>query len=232
MKRHNEANGENNRDGHQSNYSDNFGVEGTSDDTVIVEARRQRVRNILATVLLSQGTPMILAGDEGGNSQDGNNNAYCQDNATSWIDWQSLDDGLIEFTSALSGFRRRHAAVRQNSFLHGMSRTTDGRPDVEWRDFDGSALNWRDPGLSSLCLLLRGCAECSAGLQSEDEVLLAFNRKPRDLELVLPDSGSGQWIWEINSSSDIQVAEPVTGASVLVAPQSVAAFTLRSHEGA
>ncbi|WP_298961272.1 glycogen debranching protein GlgX [uncultured Roseibium sp.] len=232
VKRHNEANGENNRDGHQSNYSDNFGIEGKSDDTVIVEARRQRIRNILATVLLSQGTPMILAGDEGGNSQDGNNNAYCQDNETSWIDWQTLDGGLIEFTSALSCFRRSHAAIRQNSFLHGMTRTTDGRPDVEWRDFDGSALNWRDPGLSSLCLLLRGCAECSAGLQSEDEVLLAFNREPRDLELVLPDCGSGQWIWEINSSSDIQAAEPVVGQSVLVAPQSVAAFTLRRHEGA
>ncbi|MDN3720553.1 glycogen debranching protein GlgX [Roseibium salinum] len=231
-KRHNEANGEGNHDGHHSNYSDNFGVEGDSDDPVIIEARRQRIRNILATVLLSQGTPMILAGDEGGNSQNGNNNVYCQDNETSWIDWQAMDGGLTEFTAAVSRFRREHAAVRQTSFLHGAVRESDGKPDVAWRDFDGSALNWRDPGLSSLCLLLRGCAESAVGDQSEDEVLLAFNRESRELELGLPDPGSRQWVREIDSSQNHQSPWPITDGSVRVAPHSVSAFVLRSFGAA
>ncbi len=230
IKRHNQANGEGNHDGHHSNHSDNFGIEGDSDDPVIFEARRRRIRNILATVLLSQGTPLLLAGDEGGNSQNGNNNAYCQDNETSWIDWQAMDGGLTDFTAALSRFRREHSAVRQNSFLHGALRGSDGKPDVEWRDFDGSALNWRDPGLSSLCLLLRGCAECATGDSSQDEVLLAFNREVRELELVLPDAGERQWVREIDSARDRQASEPITATSVPVPAHSVSAFALRRPE--
>ena len=138
LQRHNMANGEDNRDGHHSNYSDNFGVEGESDDPVIIarRARRQRIRNMLATVMLSQGTPMLLAGDEGGNSQNGNNNAYCQDNPTSWIDWEAMDKDLVDFTAALSRFRADHPVLRQNRFLHGAERA-DGKPDVEWRAMDG-----------------------------------------------------------------------------------------------
>jgi isoamylase len=96
--RHNEANGEDNRDGHEANWSDNFGVEGPSSNAPVRAARALRRRNMMATLLLCQGTPMILAGDEIGNSQGGNNNAYCQDNETGWIDWDNADTDFLAFT--------------------------------------------------------------------------------------------------------------------------------------
>jgi glycogen debranching enzyme GlgX len=98
VERHNEANGEDNRDGHEANWSDNFGVEGPSSSPSIRAARALRRRNMMATLLLCQGTPMILAGDEVGNSQGGNNNAYCQDNETGWIDWAHADTDFLAFT--------------------------------------------------------------------------------------------------------------------------------------
>ena len=101
----------NNRDGHHANYSDNFGVEGETDDPGIRAARAQRRRNLLATVLFSQGTPMLLAGDEMGNSQDGNNNAYAMDNSLSWLDWERADEDLIAFTARLIALRKRLALV-------------------------------------------------------------------------------------------------------------------------
>ncbi|MEX0277059.1 MAG: glycogen debranching protein GlgX [Ruegeria sp.] len=225
LQRHNAANGEDNRDGHHSNYSDNFGVEGDSDDPEINAARHQRMRNMLATVFLSQGTPMLLAGDEGGNSQNGNNNAYCQDNRVSWIDWTKLDSDLVAFAAALSGFRARHPVLNQNRFLHGAKRA-DGHPDVEWRAMDGSPLNWRDPGLSSLCLILRGCAECVAGNAMSDVVLLAFNREYEDRELQLPPSGQKIWRQEIDTSTAAQAAREITTSATRIPANSVAAFVL------
>lgn len=221
--RHNEANGEGNRDGHHANHSDNLGEEGETQDADILAARRQRRRNMLATVFLSQGTPMILAGDEGGNSQRGNNNAYCQDNEISWLDWPAMDEDQIRFTAALSRFRKAHGVLRQSRFLHGVERA-DGKPDVEWRGFDGSALNWRDPGLSSLCLLLRGCAESPSGCADDKEVLLAFNREglPQTLELPTPERGA--WRREIDTSTAEQAPEQITAATVTVAAFSVAGF--------
>ncbi|MEM9550622.1 MAG: glycogen debranching protein GlgX [Pseudomonadota bacterium] len=228
LNRHNCANGEDNRDGHHSNHSDNFGVEGDSDDPDIIAARRLRARNLLATVMLSQGTPMLLAGDEGGNSQNGNNNAYCQDNATSWIDWSTQDADLVDFTAALSQFRAAHRVLYQNRFLHGAERA-DGKPDVEWRAMDGAALNWRDPGLSSLCLILRGCAESIAGDALSDVVLLAFNREAEAQELVLPAPGHRVWWREIDTSVDRQSAIAIQSATIPVAANSVSAFVLRQR---
>ena len=228
--RHNAANGEDNRDGHHSNYSDNFGVEGESSDPKIVAARRQRMRNMLATVFFSQGTPMLLAGDEGGNSQNGNNNAYCQDNPTSWIDWNALDGDLVAFTAALSKFRAAHPVLSQNRFLHGALRA-DGQPDVQWRAMDGSALNWRDPALSSLCLILRGCAECAAGDALSDVVMLVFNREVSAQELQLPEAGNKVWQCDIDTSTDQQTPRLVTTPTTLIAANSVAAFVLRQQSG-
>ena len=229
VERHNEANGENNKDGHHANHSDNFGVEGETNDPVVLAGRKRRQRNILATVMLSQGTPMMLAGDEGGNSQNGNNNAYCQDNPTAWIDWTALDEDQIDYTAALVKFRKDHKVVRQNVFLHGAKRESDGRRDVEWRAFDGSCLNWRDPGLSSLCLVLRGCAENAPGNASLDTVLLAFNREARSEVLVLPDPGKRQWVREIDTSQAHQAPVAMTVRRTHVAAQSVAAFVLREE---
>ncbi|WP_425072453.1 glycogen debranching protein GlgX [Sagittula sp. S175] len=221
--RHNEANGENNRDGHNDNHSDNFGVEGPTDDEGINTARRRRIRNLLATVLLSQGTPMILAGDEGANTQDGNNNAYCQDNETAWLDWEAMDGNLIAFTASVAAFRHAHPTLRQSRFLHGADRS-DGKKDVEWRGFDGSELNWRDPGLSSLCLLMRGNAEAPTGDASMDTILLAFNREDADLELHLPDISPRKWVRGVDTSQAKQEDTPIDTDVVTVPWCSLSAF--------
>ncbi|MBO6885536.1 MAG: glycogen debranching protein GlgX [Marivita sp.] len=225
--RHNEANGEGNRDGHKENYSDNFGVEGPSDDPVIRAQRARRHRNMLATVFLSQGTPMLLSGDEGGHTQNGNNNAYCQDNATTWIDWASLDPDMITFTEALSRFRRTTPILRQMDFLHGATRPTDRRKDVEWRGFDGKPLNWGDDALSSLCLHMRGNAESVAGKALTDEVFLAFNRTDDDLDLLLPSAAPDLWRREIETSESVQNSTPIVGERIRVPAHSVSAFVLK-----
>lgn len=224
--RHNHANGENNRDGHGSNLSQNFGVEGETGDPAIIAQRRLRLRNLLATVFLSQGTPMLLAGDEGGHSQSGNNNSYCQDNETSWIDWDRLDPELIAFTAALSKFRKDHRVVRQLDFLHGATRASDGYSDVEWRSFDGGALNWRDPALASLCLHLRGNAESAYDVVGKDEVCIAINREATAQPLVLPDARGGTWTRAIDTARAHQAAQIITEPAPSVAAHTLSAFVL------
>jgi isoamylase len=156
--RHNEANGEDNRDGHEANWSDNFGVEGPSSSPSIRAARALRRRNMMATLLLCQGTPMILAGDEVGNSQGGNNNAYCQDNETGWIDWAHADTDFLAFTRKMIAFRRNHPILRQQRFLHARERALDGLEDLFWWRPDGTPMtqaDWDDPEASVLCAELR-----------------------------------------------------------------------------
>ncbi len=190
--KHNEANGESGADGHGHNLSDNCGIEGDTDDATILARRAQRMRNLLATVFLSQGTPMLLAGDELGRTQRGNNNTYCQDNEISWIDWASADRGLLDFTRRLIALRRENPLLRQGNYLHGRLRT-DGQRDVTWSGLEGGALNWRDPLLDGFCLLMRGAAE---QVQTEPgAILIAVNGGDRDRDLVLPDPGTDQ-IWE------------------------------------
>lgn len=222
--RHNHANGEGNRDGHHANYSENFGAEGRTDDPAILNARRQRVRNLLATVFVSQGTPMILSGDEGGNSQDGNNNAYCQDNATTWIDWAAMDERLIAFTAACATLRRAHPVLRQTAFLHGAERTADGLRDVDWRDFDGQPADWSDPAMSRICLHLRGCGESALGNGLMDEVYLAFNNGPEPRDVTLPKLKGGHWRMELDTSRDAQSSLRVEGRAIKLAAHAMAAF--------
>ena len=140
--RHNEANGESNQDGHSHNYSCNYGVEGVSDDQDVNSARRNHRLNMLASLLLSQGTPMLLAGDEFGNSQAGNNNAYAQDNETGWLDWSCLDADP-EFCTAvrqLIQLRRATPLLRRNTWCHGRTHNPDGWSDIAWRHSSGSAM--------------------------------------------------------------------------------------------
>ncbi len=122
--RHNEANGEDNNDGHGENYSANWGEEGTTTDPAILDTRQRVQRALLATLFLAQGTPMLLGGDEFGRTQDGNNNAYCQDNEISWIDWGLLDRpegrALTAFVARIVALRHRHAVLRSPYFLHGL----------------------------------------------------------------------------------------------------------------
>lgn len=227
--KHNMANGEDNRDGHGANFSDNNGVEGPTDDPDIRDRRARRQRNMLATLFLSQGTPMLLAGDEIGNSQGGNNNAYCQDNATSWVDWGRADTDLLQFVQQLSAFRAQHKSVRQVNFLHGATRPGDGLADVEWSDFSGRPLQWRDSGLSNLCLTLRCSAEAPADAADLDTVFIVFNRDDYDAEVTLAKAPKGQyWVRGIDTAAD--AAFPVCEIGALtsfVAGQSVVAFVLK-----
>ena len=159
--KHNEANGEDNRDGHPESWSDNCGEEGESEDAEIRLRRARRRRNLLASVFLAQGTPMLRAGDEIADSQRGNNNAWCQDNAIGWVDWAEADPDLLGFTRRLIALRRTHRCLRQSRFLHGRERTGDGAPDVEWLGLEGGPVDWGDPDLAGFCLLLGESAEAS-----------------------------------------------------------------------
>jgi isoamylase len=187
------ANGEDNRDGHSDNHSDNIGVEGPTADPVVRAKRALRKRNLLATLFVSQGMPMILAGDEVGHSQGGNNNAYAQDNETSWIDWANADKGLQAFVARLIAMRRAHPVLRQRRFLHGEARPTDGLPDVAWRRADGqvpSAADWHDAGFRCLCVELRMAAD---GPDAPDAIFAVFNTGPT-VPLVLPAAAHG---WQL-----------------------------------
>lgn len=222
--RHNEANKEDNQDGHNANHSDNCGVEGPSADPVIDARRRLRQRNMLATLFISQGTPMILAGDELGHSQQGNNNAYCQDNEIAWLNWGDGDAEMTTYVARLAALRKNHAALRQSRFLHAAARPEDGLPDVEWSDFMGHPLNWRDPGLSSFCLTLRGSAEAAEHARTDDVVFAVFNRSETDADVCLPAPPEGRhWEWALDTSrttlaTSSRVADriPVSGPSVVV----------------
>ena len=134
VNRHNEANGEDNRDGHSHNYSCNYGVEGPTDDADIQQQRRRHRLNLLATLLFSQGTPLLLAGDEFGNSQDGNNNAYAQDNETGWLDWSGLEaePGFVDQVRELVWLRREIPLLRLQEYVHGSTELGDSRITIEW----------------------------------------------------------------------------------------------------
>ena len=225
-RRHNEANQEGNQDGHHANHSDNCGIEGPTQDKAILARRRRRQRNMLATLFLSQGTPMLLAGDEWGNSQSGNNNAYCQDNPTAWLDWSESQQDQSRFVAHLAAFRRAHPALRQTRFLHGELRSADGSPDVEWFDFLGRPLNWRDPGLSSLCVVYRCSAETTLDAENKDTVFAVFHRSETEGTVTVPTPPSG-WTWwiGINTAQPDQEQAPLkTMQFRLNGPQVLALF--------
>lgn len=228
-RRHNEANGENNQDGHNANHSDNCGAEGPTQDPVIEALRQRRQRNMLATLFLSQGTPMILAGDEIGNTQNGNNNAYCQDNEIAWLDWANSDTSMTRFVAQLSALRKEHGVLRQSRFLHAARRPADGLPDVEWLDFDGHALNWRDPGLSSLCMMLRASAEAPINTDHQGAVFAVFNRASDASEVCVPSAPVGMhWAICLDTSSDEPDRSAITTATIMVHGPCVVVLALSS----
>lgn len=225
--RHNEANLENNKDGHHANHSDNCGEEGPTTDPVITARRLRRQRNMLATLFLSQGTPMLLAGDEMGNSQGGNNNAYCQDTPVAWVDWPTNPAARSDFAAHLSAFRRAHPALGQTLFLHGGERPSDGLPDVEWFDFAGRQLNWRDPGLGSLCVLYRCSAEARLEADCADAVYVIFHRGETAEEVDLPPAPEGWgWMVGVDTARDIQEPRLLTDGRLSVEPAHVLALCL------
>jgi isoamylase len=149
-RKHNLANLEENRDGDNNNFSSNYGIEGPTRSQAVNEVRQRQAKNFLASLLLSQGVPMILAGDEVLRTQRGNNNAYCQDNDTSWFDWTLVEknDELLRFVKALIAFRRRQPNVRRGSFLTGKATAFDALPDVSWYGPNGKLIEWNANGPS------------------------------------------------------------------------------------
>ncbi|WP_428683538.1 glycogen debranching protein GlgX [Reyranella sp.] len=160
VERHNEANGEDNKDGHGENYTDNWGVEGPSDDPGILDTRGRLQRAMLATLFLGQGTPMLLGGDEFGRTQNGNNNAYCQDNETSWLDWSLIEQAegrsLAAFVARIVALRHEHAVLRSPYFLHGLEHPAEAVADIAWFDASGEVVStesWNNA--EDRCLVLR-----------------------------------------------------------------------------
>ncbi len=232
--KHNEANGEDNRDGHDDNQSWNCGVEGETDDPNVLALRRRQVRNFLATLLLSQGTPMICGGDELGRTQRGNNNAYCQDNEVSWYDW-GLDDerkALLAFTKKLIAIRRAHPALHRAKFFRGRRiRGTDVR-DIMWYRHDGAEMtdaDWSNPVTASLGLFLagRGIDDVDADGTPlvDDDFYLVLNGSDVPLSFVLPKaSGDGTWTLLVDTADDAARADVEQGGSTDVTPRSLKLF--------
>ena len=206
--KHNEANGEDNRDGHNHNCSWNCGVEGGTQDDEILVLRRRQMRNLLATLLLSQGTPMLVAGDEFGRTQDGNNNAYCQDNEISWLDWSHEDWQLaqVSFVRRLTGLRHRYPILRRGRFLTGAPIEVGGVKDVTWispRGVEMDARDWHDGQPPCLGMLIDGRAQ-ETGIRrpgTDQTMLLVMNPHHDVVRFRLPDATTGKaWALEFDTA--------------------------------
>jgi glycogen debranching enzyme len=206
--RHNLANGEDNRDGHGHNLSHNFGVEGVSDDPAILALRLQHQRALLAATVFSLGTPMLLAGDEIGHSQKGNNNAYCQDNASTWLNWLDADPALNAFVAQLLQARQARPALQARSWWSADEGAQPGAVLARWSRADGTALShadWNDRQQRALALHLRVASP-------DADCLLLINASATALHFALP---AGPWIRHIDSGDsssaghDTPLAEPV-----------------------
>jgi isoamylase len=208
--KHNEANGENGQDGTNNNHSWNCGAEGPVDDPVIQRLREKQIRNFLATLLLSQGLPMILAGDEFHRTQLGNNNAYCQDNELSWVNWSLAyaHKPTIEFVQALTSLRNRYPVLRRNRFLTGAYNEELGVKDVTWIHPSGTEMNdetWSDAGLRTIGMLIDGRAQMTGVRErgSEATLLLVFNGHHESVKFVLPSPVDGQKWQLLLDSNDL-----------------------------
>ena len=190
--RHNEANKENNNDGHHSNYSDNYGVEGPTEIPDVIEIRNRQKRNYIATLMLSQGTPMLLAGDELGRTQRGNNNAYCQDNEINWLDWQNIldsDKSLQEFTRHVIKLRRQHPLLRAKKYIHKPEElSSNSRSCVSWLNIDGELMKdnqWGEPENLAVVWVLENDS-LPENTSERAAILILFNSSKRDQKFTLP----------------------------------------------
>ncbi len=200
--KHNEANGEGNNDGESYNRSWNCGVEGVTDDAAVLELRARQMRNFLATLMLSQGVPMVLGGDEMGRTQRGNNNAYCQDNEVSWFDWERQDGELVAFTRRLIDFRRSHPVFRRRRFFQGRPVYGHDQSDIAWFRPDGTEMgdeDWQEGRAKSLAVFLNGEAipdlDARGERVTDDSFLVLFNAEADSMDFVLPEQRFGErWV--------------------------------------
>ena len=230
--KHNEANGEDNNDGESHNRSWNCGVEGPTDDADINALRAQQERNFMTTLLLSQGVPMMCHGDELGRTQGGNNNGYCQDNEITWINWAEVDEGLLDFTRAVSELRANHPVFRRRRFFSGKPvgrRGAEGLPDIAWFGPDGTEMSgedWESGFAKSMTVFLngQGIPDMDARGQRvvDDSFLLCFNAHYEPIDFTLPPKEFGAaWVTEINTGEltpDGQQDEPQPAGATLKVP--------------
>jgi glycogen operon protein len=235
--KHNLDNGENNRDGSNDNRSWNCGVEGPTDDAKVNTLRERQMRNLMATLLLSQGTPMMLAGDEFARTQRGNNNAYCQDNDISWVDWslRQTNAGLLAFTKKLLALRHRYSVLRSNRYLHDQADPETGVRDLCWFLPDGSQTQrntWNGPTPQCFGMLLDGEARPSglAGRGHAETMLLIVNDYHEDTEFTLPASGS--WILLLDTTDKNDGEGSKAAATYDITAQSLALFLKQSPQPA
>ena len=221
--RHNEANGEDGKDGHGENHSANWGAEGPSDDPAILDTRRRLQHAMIATLFLAQGTPMLLGGDEFGRTQHGNNNAYCQDNETSWIDWSLLDKpegkSLSAFVARVVALRHRHAVLRSPYFLHGREFPAENVPDISWFDASGEIVSdesWNNA--EDRCLALRRASSDDDG--SVTILTAFFNSGEAECRFRLPEP---RWPTRIvlDSAAPEAPEHDLQEAEITVGPRSV-----------
>ncbi|MCE4223751.1 glycogen debranching protein GlgX [Methylobacterium sp. C25] len=223
--KHNHANGEENRDGHGHNLSRNYGVEGATDEPAILSLRARQTRNMLATVFLAQGVPMLLMGDERGRTQQGNNNAYCQDNAVSWMDWaHDPDPDLASFVGNLSALRRRCPSLRRRHFLNGTHVDGTELRDVHWLSPDGTEMDgaaWDDAGRKDFGM------QIGNDIEGAQRVLVLMNAAESPCEFRLARAIGGPWRRVFDTTLAVGTVPPNTiplveeGGSVPVAPRSV-----------
>jgi glycogen operon protein len=220
--KHNEANGEDNRDGINDNLSWNSGVEGESDDPAVEALRGRQIRNFAAILLLAQGVPMILSGDEARRTQKGNNNPYCQDNEISWSDWRLVEKhcDLFRFWKLMIDFRRRHPAVHRSRFFDGKVNDR-GLPDVSWHGCRLLCPGWDDPNARALALTL-------AGFGAEADIHVMLNMDSEELDFEIPAVTGRRWYLAVDTAqpSPQDIFDPgneraVAGQSIRVQGRSV-----------
>ncbi|MDX3931849.1 MAG: glycogen debranching protein GlgX [Stenotrophomonas sp.] len=236
--KHNSANGEDNQDGSNHDGSCNHGAEGETDDAAINVLRERQMKNLLATLLLAQGTPMLLAGDERAQTQGGNNNTYCQDNETAWIDWQRdpSEGRLAEFVRELTALRRRYPILTRGRYLNGRYSEEAGVKDLTWLNPSGAEMqeaDWSDAGARSVGLVLEGKAQHSGVREHANDatLLILINAWHEGVSFKLPDDEQTPLHWKLMVSTDEALdreSVPKGSTEFLAPPRSVTVFECRS----
>ena len=233
--KHNLANGEDNRDGSSNNRSWNCGVEGATTDADVNKLRTRQMRNLMASLLFAQGTPMLLAGDEFGRTQNGNNNAYCQDNEISWVDWtlQQQNSSMLEFTRGAIALRHRYPMLRRNRYLHTAADASGNVKELTWLNADGtelSAADWQTSPPHCFGMLLDGCALRVDAVKRDchETLMLVVNDARAEEDFHLPRQSGKQWHLVLDTNAELE-AEPGSlrsGETYRVAAQSVVLFAI------
>jgi isoamylase len=233
----NQANGEDNRDGTDANYSTNCGVEGPAHDPIVLGCRRDRMRALAATLFLSQGVPMFLGGDELLRTQGGSNNAYCQDNEISWFDWAAGDREFIKLLAQLTAFRAEHPTFRRHRFLTGQP-DDSGHRDVTWWHPTGRLMqpdDWNLPDARTIGMLLRGDIMEERDQEgrsiSDDSFLICYNASPRPVEFAMPPPKGGRpSTWEVVLGSNASAASGIFGPAERIRLPGIGVTVLQARD--